>query len=95
MDDRVFGKNFGASTQKWLSGVIAEVGGEQSFDIELTEGRIVRRHIDHIRKRTCNQQDAQDVSSENTNDDDFLPVTTPTEVANPPVVREHRATTIY
>ena len=50
--------------------------------IELIDGCIVRRHIDHIRKRTCNQHDTQDVNFENTDDDK----TTPADVANLPVV---------
>ena len=85
VDGRVFIRNFGASGQRWLPGVITEVRGQQSFYIELADGRIVRRHIDHVRSRTS---DPQHTDIENTNDD-FLPEATileptPSQVNNPP-----------
>ena len=41
-----------ASGAKWLPGVITTVRGSQSYDITLEDGRITRRHVDHIRERS-------------------------------------------
>ena len=35
----------------WLPGIISEVTGPVSYVIELTDGRTVRRHQDHVRRR--------------------------------------------
>ena len=35
----------------WLPGIICEVTGPVSYVIELTDGRTVRRHQDHVRRR--------------------------------------------
>ena len=43
--------NFGSGTQ-WLPGVISQISGPVSFKITLDDGRLVRRHQDHVRKRT-------------------------------------------
>ena len=34
----------------WLPGIITEVTGPVSYVIELTDGRTVRRHQDHVRR---------------------------------------------
>lgn len=44
----MFVKNFTAGP-KWLPGCISTVWGPLSFDVELEDGRVVQRHIDHIR----------------------------------------------
>ena len=61
--------NFGHSGPTWLPGIIIEARGDLTFHIELNDGRVFRRHINHIRHRTCAP------SSEHTdeNTDDFLP----------------------
>ena len=46
----MFVKNF-AHGDKWLSGTIAEVLGTRSFEIALSDGSTVRRHLDHVCKR--------------------------------------------
>ena len=46
----VFVRNF-RTGQPWLPGQVARVSGPVSFEVELTNGQIVRRHQDHIRKR--------------------------------------------
>ena len=50
--DSVFVKNFtpGAPVD-WLPGVIFGVTGTLSFQITLLDGRQVRHHIDHMRRR--------------------------------------------
>ena len=44
--DTVFAEDFTASSEKWLPGVVQKVTGPLSYQIELSNGQIVRRHID-------------------------------------------------
>ena len=46
-------RNFATTGPTWLPGTIIEAKGPVTFHIELTDGRVFRTHIDHIRKRTC------------------------------------------
>ena len=48
--DAVFVKNFGAGPA-WLAGSIVDTLGSLSLQVKLTDGRVVRRHIDHVRVR--------------------------------------------
>ena len=65
VDDTVFARNFGNTGRKWLSGTIVDKKGATSYYIELTDKRVVRRHIDHIRYRSCtSSSDCEDVSVE-------------------------------
>ena len=82
VDDSVFIRNFGSSGQRWLPGVITEVRGPQSFCVELADGRIVRRHIDHVRNRTSDHSKPENTDIENASDD-FLPEPTPPEPSSP------------
>lgn len=45
--DTVSVKNF-ASGAKWLHGTIERITGPLSYEVRLLDGRIVRRHVDHI-----------------------------------------------
>ena len=72
IDDRVFVRNFATSGNTWLPGVIIESRGELTFFVELQDGRVFRRHIDHIRRCSC-PVDGSDTSVET---DDILPPTT-------------------
>ena len=57
----------GKQSSKWLSGTITQLLGPQSFHVELSNGKLVRRHEDHI--RVCHPtQDAP----EQTEDDGIL-----------------------
>jgi hypothetical protein len=49
--DPVFVRNFNCSTP-WSPGVAKETRGPLSYTIQCTDGRIVRRHVDHVRTRT-------------------------------------------
>ena len=55
----------------WWPGVIAERSGPKSYVITLPDGRVWKRHVDHLRRSTK-------VPSEDT------PTSTPTEVYAPP-----------
>ena len=51
MGNPIFAKNF-ASGQKWLLGTIVRSCGPCSYLIELPDGRMIRRHVDHVRARS-------------------------------------------
>ena len=78
MEDQVYVRGFG-NGPRWIPGTIVKVHGSRSFEIKLSDGRMVRRHLDHIRLRT------NDVSDELLGD---LPIDTPpnadAETDNPP-----------
>ena len=62
--DPVFVKNF-APGPNWLPAVVMEKTGPVSFTAELSHGRVVRRHQDHVRLRTeMNQPTVKSVNSE-------------------------------
>ena len=52
--DSVYVKNFGqdASSLRWLPGVICQSFGPASYMIKLSEGQVIRRHVNHTRERT-------------------------------------------
>lgn len=64
--DRVYVRNFGRG-ETWLPGDIVQTLGPVSFQVRLTDGRLVRRHQNQIRKRT--DVAVPDMSKE---DDDVL-----------------------
>ena len=49
--DRVYMRNFGRG-ETWLAGNIVQTLGPVSFQVRLTDGRLVRHHQNQIRKRT-------------------------------------------
>ena len=57
--DTVFAEDFTASSEKWLPGVVQKVTGPLSYQIELSNGQIVRRHIDSIRARVVSNDQAE------------------------------------
>ena len=87
IDDRVFVRNFATSGNTWLPGVIIEPRGELAFFVELQDGRVFRRHIDHIRHRTC-PVDGSDTSAET---DDILPPTTANSAISSTDESSHRS----
>lgn len=48
--DPVYVRNW-SSRPKWLSGKIIEQHGATNVDVALDNGRIIHRHLDHVRKR--------------------------------------------
>ena len=79
--DDVFIRNFGQGPT-WLAGSIMDALGTCSYQVKLTDGRIVRRHMDHIRPRTT---DIPPESPEDDFEDDFtLPEIPDQPVSNPP-----------
>ena len=51
--DTVLVRDFSHSKAKWLMGKIRYRSGPISFSVELDDGRVVRRHADHIRPHTA------------------------------------------
>jgi hypothetical protein len=50
INDKVFVKNFRRG-DPWLQGNILEITGPLSYKVKLSNDCIVRRHVDHIRRR--------------------------------------------
>ena len=65
LGDTVFVMNFSGKI-KWLYGVIVEQTGPVSFRIRLEDGRVVRRHIDHVRSRRVNDEEEESSVPEKT-----------------------------
>ena len=51
LGDSVFAWNF-ATGPTWIAGSVTAEHGPCSFLVELSDGRVVKRHIDHVRRRT-------------------------------------------
>ena len=49
--DTVWAMNFAAAAPTWLPGVLQQCLGPVTFTVGLTDGRVWRRHIDHLRAR--------------------------------------------
>ena len=55
-DDQVYVCNFG-NGPRWLPGTVMAVQGSRTFEIQLNDGRTVKRHLDHVHIRTNNVED--------------------------------------
>ena len=53
--DTVFVKNFSSVPPRWLPGKVLRVTGPLSYEVELLDGRIVRRHVDAVKSRTMEE----------------------------------------
>ena len=62
--DKVFTHStpLGNSRVTWIPGVVHRVTGPLSYEIDLRDRGIVKRHIDQIRKRTCTDTPTPDFS---------------------------------
>ncbi len=49
--DSVFAENFTGKSPKWIPCKIAEVTGPLSYVVKLTDDKIMRRHVDSIKRR--------------------------------------------
>ena len=69
-DEAVFVRNF-VQGDTWLAGKIVNAPGPRSYNVKLSDDRIVRRHADHIRPRSA------DLPEELTDNalDDTIPIT--------------------
>jgi len=70
----VFVKNFSQGS-KWLAGIIDEVKGSLTYMVKLSDERLVRCHVDHIRNRTSTEpSSSQNAISSNDNRLSFGPL---------------------
>ena len=46
--DRVLARDFVNNRRSWTSGVFTELHGPLSFHVRLDDGRVIRRHMDHL-----------------------------------------------
>ena len=51
-DDQVYVRSYGKSTPMWILGVIDIVRGLVSFIVQITDERVIRRHLDQVRPRS-------------------------------------------
>ena len=51
INDSVFAENLGHGS-KWLEGIVEEIKGPLMYMMKLHDGRILKRHVDHIWNRT-------------------------------------------
>ena len=77
VNEKVYAKNLISNTPKWIAGTVTKVTGPLSYVIQLEDGRIVRRHVDHVKKRTIIPEVSTDLTPE-------PPDTTPESPAPPP-----------
>ena len=68
--EAVYVRNF-AQGDTWLAGKIVNAPGPRSYNVKLSDDRIVRRHVDHIRPHSA---DLPDKSSDNVLDE-TIPIT--------------------
>ena len=50
-DDNVYVENFARRNPRWIPGKIVKITGPLSYEIQLQNGALVKRHVDHVRKR--------------------------------------------
>lgn len=82
--DNVYVRNFSISNhQKWLPGIILKQSEPVSYVVELSDGRVFRRHQDHVRLR-------QDAGPESNTSTDF-PVMEPMTVQECPTAQDPQA----
>ena len=53
-DNLVYCRHFSSTKPTWVPAVIKNKTGPLTYELKLTDGRIVRRHIDHIISRESN-----------------------------------------
>ena len=58
MGEKVYYRNFNNEPQ-WVAGVITKLCGPVSLLIKSSDGQLIRRHVDHTRKRIENKQPLQ------------------------------------
>ena len=66
----MFANNF-SGKEEWVPGIISKVQGPVSFLISLDDGRVVCRHVDHVKSReTMPEQSPGPVEPETVNNEE-------------------------
>lgn len=55
--DKGYARNFGQAS-KWVPGVVRQSNSPTTHEVELKDGRIWRRHQDHLIQRSCDHPSA-------------------------------------
>ncbi len=90
LEEAVYVRNY-ANGPKWLPGVITALRGPLSYDVTLSDDRVIHRHVDQVRSRFGSHRPDAELP------DDWLPDPTPPTHATtiilalflPPPQREH------
>ena len=61
--DTVYAQSFGTG-QKWIPAIVQDVTGPFSFLVKLQDGRLIRRHQDHLRRRVADSETETPVESD-------------------------------
>jgi hypothetical protein len=61
--DAVFVRDF-SDRKRWIPGVVSDKKGPSSYYVSVPDGRVLRRHVEHIRIRTCTSTDTADTDME-------------------------------
>ncbi len=70
LEEAVYVRNY-ANGPKWLPGVITALRGPLSYDVTLSDDRVIRRHVDQVRSRLGSHRPDAELP------DDWLPDPTP------------------
>ncbi len=83
--DKVYARDYSHNGNKWLSATITQVTGPVSYVIKLTDGSVMRRHVDQLRIRRV-----EDNTDKSTEVEDFGPTLTPIPNGNAtnPIARQ-------
>jgi hypothetical protein len=65
--ETVYTRNYAQGT-RWLPGTMVEIEGQVLVHVKLTDGRILRRHVDQVRPRTATDGDSPPASDEGAED---------------------------
>ena len=69
VNDQVLVEMFNSTPHEWLTGKITKVTGPLSYHIELNNGRVIRRHVDSIKRDTRSVTETpQTIASDNSSD---------------------------
>ena len=69
----VFVRMFRNNQQSWTPGLIQEARGPLSYRVQLPDGRVIRRHVDHLRRRESTLDSPRVFSPEMADSWDTLP----------------------
>ena len=85
--ESVFTKKF-SGKEEWVPGIISKVQGPVSFLVSMDDGRVVRRHADHVKSReTMPEQSPEPVEPETVNNEEAnteVKQQRPVRIHNPP-----------
>ena len=65
--ETVYTRNY-AQGPRWLPGTVVEIEGQVLVHVKLTDGRILRRHVDQVRPRSATVGDSTPASDEGAED---------------------------